>query len=253
VLSTTPGTLRALAVSLARERYIYDQQNQRDRLYRAAQVGDGGAVLGYVIQGIGYGFAAAVEPGPFQTYLIAQTLSKGWRRALPAALAPLVSDGPIVALVLLVLSQVPETFQRVLYVAGGLFILYLARNAFLTWRDFEVAPPVGAQSGQQSLLKAAMMNALSPGPYMYWSLVTGPILLAGWREAPTNGIGLLFGTARQLGPRVTRALLGISVIALVCFGLYQLWLGISGCPDLTGFTTHFSAQVCPWSGRASSK
>jgi threonine/homoserine/homoserine lactone efflux protein len=219
-------------------------------------------VLGYVIQGIGYGFAAAVEPGPFQTYLISQTLGKGWRRALPAALAPLVSDGPIVALVLLVLSQVPEAFQRVLYVAGGLFILYLARNAFLTWRDFEVAPPVGAQSGQQGLLKAAMMNALSPGPYMYWSLVTGPILLAGWREAPANGVGflvgfyvaivaslagiiLLFGTARQLGPRVTRALLGISVIALVCFGLYQLWLGISGCPDLTGFTAHFSAQVCP--------
>jgi threonine/homoserine/homoserine lactone efflux protein len=202
-------------------------------------------VLGYVIQGIGYGFAAAVEPGPFQTYLIAQALSKGWRRALPAALAPLVSDGPIVALVLLVLSQVPETFQRVLYIAGGLFILYLAQNAFLAWRDFDVAPPVSAQSGQQSLLKAAMMNALSPGPYMYWSLVTGPVLLAGWREAPANGVGflagfyvaivaslagiiVLFGTARQLGPRVTRTLLGISAVALVGFGVYQLWLGISG-------------------------
>ena len=200
-------------------------------------------MLGYVIQGIGYGFAAAVQPGPFQTYLISQTLSRGWRRALPVALGPLVSDGPIVALVLLVLSRVPESLQRFLYIAGGLFILYLARNAFLTWRSFDMAAAVAAQSGQQSLLKAGLMNALSPGPYMYWSLVTGPVLLAGWREAPANGIGflagfyvaliaslaglvVLFGTARKLGPRVTRALLGVSAVALLGFGLFQLWQGI---------------------------
>jgi uncharacterized membrane protein len=39
---------------------------------------------------------------------------------------------------------------------------------------------------------------------------------------------LLFGFARELGPKVNRALIGISVIALFCFGFYQLWLGITG-------------------------
>lgn len=202
-------------------------------------------MLGYVIQGIGYGFAAAVQPGPFQTYLVSQTLTRGWRRALPVALAPLVSDGPIVALVLLVLSQIPIAVQRFLYIAGGLFVLYLARNAFRAWRDFDVAAPAAVQSDRRNVLEAALVNALNPGPYLYWSLVAGPIFLAGWREAPTTGIGflvgfyvaivvtlaglvLLFGTARQLGPKVTRALLGISAVALVGFGLYQLWLGISG-------------------------
>jgi hypothetical protein len=29
-----------------------------------------------------------------------------------------------------------------------------------------------------------------------------------------------------LGPKINRALLGISAIALFSFGLYQLWLGI---------------------------
>jgi len=62
-------------------------------------------MLVYVMQGIGYGFAAAVQPGPFQTYITAQTLSSGWRNTLPAALAPLISDGPIIALVLLVLIR----------------------------------------------------------------------------------------------------------------------------------------------------
>jgi threonine/homoserine/homoserine lactone efflux protein len=61
----------------------------------------------YILQGIGYGLAAAAQPGPFQTYLISQALIKGWRRTVPAALAPLVSDGPIIALCLLVLSQLP--------------------------------------------------------------------------------------------------------------------------------------------------
>ncbi len=202
-------------------------------------------MLVYVIQGIGYGFAAAVQPGPFQTYITAQTLNNGWRNTLPAAVAPLISDGPIVALVLLVLSQVPEWMQQFLYIASGLFILYLAVNAFIGWRNFDPAGAVAIPSRRQSVFRAAMMNVLSPGPYIYWSLVTGPILLAGWREAPTNGIGflagfyaaltvslagiiILFGTARHLGPKVNRAMLAMLVVALACFGAYQLWLGMSG-------------------------
>lgn len=202
-------------------------------------------ILNYVIQGLGYGLAAAAQPGPFQTYVLSQTLSRGWRRTLPAALAPLFSDGPIIALALLVLSQVPDALQRFLYIASGLYILYLAWGAFRTWCDFDPQTPIAAASGQQSLLRAALMNAVSPGPYIYWSLVTGPILLSGWRESPANGVGfmigfytamvttmggliVLFGTARRLGPKVNRALLGVSVVALVCFGLLQLQRGVFG-------------------------
>src|SRR5829696_5042588 len=90
----------------------------------------------YILQGIGFGFAAAVQPGPFQTYLISQALSKGWKRTLPAALAPLVSDVPIIAICLLVLSRVPIWLQRFLYIAGGLFILYLAFRAHRTRKNF---------------------------------------------------------------------------------------------------------------------
>ena len=75
------------------------------------------------IQGLGYGFAAAVQRGPFQAYVISQALSRGWRRTLPAALAPLVADGPIIALALLVLGQVADWLQEFLYIASGLLIL----------------------------------------------------------------------------------------------------------------------------------
>jgi threonine/homoserine/homoserine lactone efflux protein len=184
-------------------------------------------MLTYLLQGIMLGFTAGAQPGPFQTYIIAQTMRNGWRHTLIAAFAPLVSDAPIILLCLFVLTRVPEWFQRILYVAGGLFILYLAWGAFQQWRNFtalESAPP---EAGQKSLLKAAMMNALSPNPYIFWSLVTGPILLRAWQEAPANGLGFLFGITARTGDLVRRTMIGISALALTGFGLYQLWMGIS--------------------------
>jgi len=197
----------------------------------------------YILQGIGYGFAAAAQPGPLQTYLISQTLRKGWKRSLPASFAPLLSDGPIIALSLLILSQVPPWFQRFLYIAGGLFVLYLAYGSYKSWKNLDLDQLYMETEIQQSLFQAALINALNPNPYIFWSLVTGPILVNGWREAPVYGMGfiagfyvtmilglvaliLVFGLARQLGARVNRALLGISAVALFCFGVYQVWMGI---------------------------
>ncbi len=199
----------------------------------------------YLFQGVGYGLAAASQPGPFQTYLISQTLTRGWKRTLPAAFAPLVSDGPIILVCLLALSQVPVVLQRFLYIAGGLFILSLAYGTFKSWKNFDLQTSQPESTGRQSVFKAAMMNALSPNPYIFWTLVTGPILLKGWREAPVNGIGflagfyvtmisslvgiiLVFGLASRFGPKVNKILLAVSAIALFCFGLYQLWLGMMG-------------------------
>src|SRR5512147_1758991 len=125
----------------------------------------------YIAQGIGYGFAAAMQPGPFQTYLISQTLTRGWKRTLPAALAPLISDGPIIALCLLVLSQVPAWLQRFLYTAGGVFVLYLAYGAYKSWKKFDPSAPAIETTTDQSLLKAALINMLNPNPYIFWSLV----------------------------------------------------------------------------------
>ena len=199
----------------------------------------------YIVQGIGYGFAAAAQPGPLQTYLISQALMKGWKKSLPSALAPLISDGPIIALCVLVLSQVPAWLQRFLYIAGGLFVLYLAYGAYQSWRKFDPRLPSQEAGTQQTILKAALTNVLAPGAYVFWTLVTGPILIRGWREAPIHGVSFLvsfyitmvlslgaiitvFGLARQFGPKVNRILLGMSAIALFCFGLYQLKLGIAG-------------------------
>ena len=197
----------------------------------------------YLLLGMTYAFAAAVQPGPFQSYLISQTLSKGWRRTLPAAFAPLISDGPIIVLVVILLSRIPGWFINVLQCAGGVFLLYLAVDALKAWRNYNMETVIHSSSSRQSVMQAAVVNFLNPGPYLGWSLVMGPLLLKGWRETPVNGIALLagfyismivslmgiillFAFAKTLGPRVTRALIGVSTIALAYFGIYQLWFGM---------------------------
>lgn len=197
----------------------------------------------YLITGLTFGFAAAVTPGPLFTYLISQTLNNGWRRTLPAVFFPLITDGPIAVLILLILSHVPVSLIGYLQLAGGIFILYLAYGAFKAWRVYDIKKTVSVQSIRQSVLKAAILNWLNPSPYLGWSLVIGPLLLKGWREAPTNGIILLVSfygimiagmtaiimlshAARNLGPKVNRVMIGLSAVALACFGLYQWWSGI---------------------------
>ena len=196
----------------------------------------------YLIWGITLGFAAGVQPGPMSTYIVSQTLANGWRRTLPAVMAPLISDGPIALVTLMILSKVPPDFVHVLRLVGGAFILYLAWGAWKTWRAYDDKTVPVAQSSRQSVLKAATVNLLNPNPYLGWSLVIGPLMLKGWRETPTHGIAMLvgfygtviatmaatvflFSLARKIGPKVTRVSIGLSALALACFGVYQLVAG----------------------------
>jgi len=119
-------------------------------------------MLGYLVLGAVYAFAAAAQPGPFQAYLISQTLTNGWRRTVPAAFAPLISDGPIIVLVLLVLSRMPDWLIPVLQCAGGVLLLCLAIGAFKSWRDYAAAKAVSVQPSQQTVFRAALVNLLNP-------------------------------------------------------------------------------------------
>ena len=197
----------------------------------------------YLLQGLGYGGAAAAQPGPFQAYLLSQTLKNGLRSTLVAALAPLMSDGPIVLLVLLVLTQMPDWFVAALRFGGGFFLLYLAYKAFRSAREMvvtAVAQPTTEK--RQSIREAALMNMLSPNAYIFWSTIAGPIFLEGWRQAPTHGLAfmigfygaliggfmsfvVLFGVLGQASPKLNRVLGFVSAVALFGFGLYQIWLG----------------------------
>ncbi len=83
-------------------------------------------MLSYLLLGSGFAFAAAIQPGPLQAYLLSSVAQRGWKRTLPAALSPLLSDGPIILIVLLILTRLPDSAARLLQAAGGLLLLYFA-------------------------------------------------------------------------------------------------------------------------------
>ena len=157
-------------------------------------------MIAYLLLGVTYGFAAGAQPGQLQAYLISRAVAHGWRSTLPAALAPVVSDVPIIALVLFVLTRMPAVLLHGLQAGGGVFLLYLAWN-------IAVAPHASAMpravSPRETLAKAALLNLLNPNPYLGWSLVMGPLCLEAWRRAP------------------------VDAVALACFGVYQLWRGVT--------------------------
>ena len=198
----------------------------------------------YFFYGLSLGGPAAATPGPFQAFLLSQTLKNGWRRTLPASLAPLLSDGPIIALVMLVLTQTPDWFLLLLRIGGGLFLLYLAKDAYAVSKRATTELSRAPESESQGLWKAVIMNGLNPNPYIFWGLVGGPILLEAWRQAPSMGISFLLGfygtliggfaafialfaVAGRLGNHVTKTLAQISTALLFGFGLYQIWTGLA--------------------------
>lgn len=201
-------------------------------------------MIEYIILGITFAFAAAIQPGPLQTYLISQTLLKGWRKTLPAAAAPIFSDGPIILLVIFILSNLPKIFLNILQIAGGFFLLYLAYNSYKSWKNFTTVEKDKTTTKNQTLLKAVTVNLLNPNPYLGWSLVMGPLLLKGWNQNPIYGIALLTSfyvtitaglvitillasAARKMGAGTNKVLIAISAMALTLFGLYSLYKGFS--------------------------
>lgn len=201
--------------------------------------------LSYFLQGAALGFAAALTPGTFQTYLISESLSGGWQRGAPVGFAPLLSDLPIILLSLFLLNQVPESFLRIISLAGGAFALYLAWRLWLNWRNGADLPESETITSKGSLRRGVIANFLTPGPYLFWTLVSGPILLTALRGSITFGaafllgfygimilsllgIAVIFSQARRLGPQVVHILLLVSIIVLIIFAILLLQQGIFG-------------------------
>jgi threonine/homoserine/homoserine lactone efflux protein len=157
----------------------------------------------------------------------------------------LISDLPIILLSLFVLNQLPENFLNVISLAGGVFALYLAWRLWGNWRKGDELEDTRSEISTGSLRRGVIANFLTPGPYLFWALVSGPILLTALRQSiafgaafilgfygvfilSLLGIALIFSQARRLGPRVVHILLLVSIIILVIFAGLLIRQGIFG-------------------------
>jgi threonine/homoserine/homoserine lactone efflux protein len=129
-----------------------------------------------------YGLSAGFLPGPLLALVVSQTLRYGTREGAKAAMAPLITDLPIILVSVLVMRSLSESRTALGFIsmAGGLFVIYLACECFRTTRlDMD-----GSKVGPQSLGRGAVVNALNPHPYLFWLTVGGPSVIRAWAESP---------------------------------------------------------------------
>ena len=118
------------------------------------------------------GLSAGFAPGPLLTLVISETLQHDIKSGVKVALAPMITDLPIVMLTLFILVKL-SGFHKVLGIIscmGGVFVLYLGWQSMVT-KGVELDLQ-GTRS--RSLAKGIIVNTLNPHPYLFWFGVGGP-------------------------------------------------------------------------------
>ncbi len=143
-----------------------------------------------ILLGAGLGFAAGISPGPLLTLVLSTTLEKGFWAGFRVALAPLLTDAPIILLALFVLRGLSGSFLQAISLLGGLFVLYLGVDTLLKSR--RPPEPESLPGGARvDLGRGALVNLLNPHPWLFWATVGGPLLLRAWRDRPASMLGFL--------------------------------------------------------------
>lgn len=193
-----------------------------------------------LLVGLGLGFAAGVSPGPLLTLVITTALRRGFRAGLAVALAPLLTDLPIILLSLWVLDRLPAGFLQAVGLLGGLFVIYLGVE---TWRDIPKArlDAPSAAPVRRDLGRGVLVNLLSPHPWLFWLTVGGPLVLRYADQGLTAAgafllgfyallvgskillAGGMAGARHRLDDRIYRGLLLVGGTILVGLGLLLVW------------------------------
>lgn len=204
-------------------------------------------MLDFVVRAMQLGFSASISPGPLQSYLISSALTLGWRRSLILCLVPIITDIPLIILVVFILGTVPNVMIRALQIAGGFFLLWIAWGTFQSWRtgvSIGGSEDAALRSTTQFriLRRGVLMGWISPSPYIYWGTVLGPLLIAALRESLLHAAAFLisfyatfalfiaatiiiFDRLRRLDPRFTRFLILLTIIVLLWVAITLLLLG----------------------------
>lgn len=141
-------------------------------------------MLEFLLKGLILGFTAGVLPGPMLGLVIRETLQHGRRAGQLVAIAPLLTDAPIIILALFVVGAIPVWATRTLGLVGGGFVVWMGIDALRT--------PVSTATTSGnfgSLGRAVVTNLLNPHPWLFWLPIGGPLLVQGWRNGSIGWVG----------------------------------------------------------------
>lgn len=138
------------------------------------------------------GLSAGLAPGPLLTLVISETMRHGSGAGTKVALAPLLTDLPIILLTSMALGGLSR-FQPLLggiSWLGGLVVMRMGYDCLHTkglgpLEAGPMAPP------PNSLVKGVAVNLLSPHPWLFWFGVGGPLLLKAASISALTAAGFL--------------------------------------------------------------
>jgi threonine/homoserine/homoserine lactone efflux protein len=146
-------------------------------------------VIDYFGKGTLLGLAAGFSPGPLTVLVIGETLRHGLRSGLQVAIAPILTDIPIILLTMLILEKAlnyPAVFGAI-SLAGGAFLLWLGYGS-MRIRGVEIQR--GALESR-SIRKGIAINLLNPNPYAFWISVGTPTILSALETSPLHAAAFL--------------------------------------------------------------
>jgi threonine/homoserine/homoserine lactone efflux protein len=154
-----------------------------------------------------------------------------------------LADGPVIAVAVGVLTQVPVEFVPAISLIGGVFLLYVACTAAINAQR-AVMPREQRLSARGGLVSGLLARVLSPNPYLFWFLVGAPTLVqaaqGGWLWAAAfvcgyylaivgSNVGLALALHRWMGllsDRAYRGLVLFSTLILAVYGLVLVGRGV---------------------------
>ncbi len=160
----------------------------------------------FLISGIVFGLAAGISPGPLLTLVVAETLKHSKKEGIFIAMAPLLTDIPIVFVSIFVISRLSNSdiILGIIALIGAVFIGYLG---------YESMTIKGIKLGQkdirsQSLKKGIITNFLSPHPYIFWIAVGAPTVLKAFNVNVASSVFFVIGFyALLVGSKIIVALI----------------------------------------------
>ena len=131
-------------------------------------------MLHFLTIGTVLGISAGFAPGPLLTLVISETLQHDIKSGVKVALAPIITDLPIIILTIFILSKLSafHDVMGIISLAGGLFILSMGYQGIRT-KGVEIHLE-GIKP--KSFTKGVLANALSPHPYLFWFSVGAPTM-----------------------------------------------------------------------------
>lgn len=129
----------------------------------------------FISVGIVLGLSAGFTPGPLLTLVISETLHHGMRSGLKVALAPVITDAPIIVVTVFILTRLSHVniLFGLISLIGGLIVCYLGYESLRTVAVNDVIK----KTHPKSLRKGIMVNAANPNPYIFWLSIGAPTIL----------------------------------------------------------------------------